>query len=441
MNPLFDRWTNTSVLAFSSEDDPVTTVIQKSRALVLRAIDKGWAGPPFDPLKLATLLEIRVSANGAVREARLIRGEDGEAQIEYNPTRPRGRLRYSIAHEIAHTLFPDWADQIRHRGPDARADSDEWQLETLCNIAASEILMPLSDCSELGHPDADIHVLLEEQKRFDVSTEALLVRAVRVREDPCAVFCASKKGNSEDSPYSIDYTIGSRAWTGGVRRGMALPKGSAVAGCTGIGFTAKADEDWGETVGECHVEAVGIPPYPGSSYPRVVGLLRPTEGKASKNIETIQYVRGDATHPQGVGARVIVHIVNDQAQVWGGHGFAASLRKTHKGLQQSFRDWVIASRDHLSLGRTHFAETSEGLVVASMVAQHGFGPSDTPRIRYEALQICLNDVLRHAQGRSVSVHMPRIGTGNAGGKWNIIKEVVENTLIEGGVSVTVYDPV
>ena len=26
--------------------------------------------------------------------------------IEFNPTRPRGRLRFSLAHEIAHTLFP-----------------------------------------------------------------------------------------------------------------------------------------------------------------------------------------------------------------------------------------------------------------------------------------------------------------------------------------------
>src|SRR5207245_1567973 len=38
---------------------------------------------------------------------------DGRIQIEFNPNKPKGRLRYSIAHELAHTLFPDRAEAVR----------------------------------------------------------------------------------------------------------------------------------------------------------------------------------------------------------------------------------------------------------------------------------------------------------------------------------------
>ena len=38
-----------------------------------------------------------------------------------------------------------------------------------------------------------------------------------------------------------------------------------------------------------------------------------------------------------------------------------------------------------------------------------------------------------------SVHMPRIGTGQAGGSWSIIEDLVDNELCAHGVPVTVYD--
>jgi hypothetical protein len=37
------------------------------------------------------------------------------------------------------------------------------------------------------------------------------------------------------------------------------------------------------------------------------------------------------------------------------------------------------------------------------------------------------------------VHMPRIGTGEAGGTWEIIGEIIEDTLCQRKIDVTVYD--
>ena len=126
-------WTNKSVLKFAGNADPIGVIEAKVRELVLRARDAGWSGPPYNPMAIADLLRIPVEANGEIADARTVPAGAG-VKIEFNPTRPRERVRFSVAHEIAHTLFPDVAEQTRHRGGTA-ASPDEWQLEMLCNLA------------------------------------------------------------------------------------------------------------------------------------------------------------------------------------------------------------------------------------------------------------------------------------------------------------------
>src|SRR5262249_58450041 len=100
--------------------------------------------------------------------------------IAYNPNRPKGRLRYSIAHEVAHALFPGVADVVRHRTsagalPDV-SDSDEYELELLCNIVAGELLLPDEAVAGLLGIDTDIDFIMETRPKWDGSTEALLRR-------------------------------------------------------------------------------------------------------------------------------------------------------------------------------------------------------------------------------------------------------------------------
>ena len=52
--------------------------------------------------------------NAAVADARVF-WVNGRFEIEYNPHRPRGRVNFSIAHEIAHTFFEDCAEEVRNR--------------------------------------------------------------------------------------------------------------------------------------------------------------------------------------------------------------------------------------------------------------------------------------------------------------------------------------
>lgn len=74
-----------------------------------------------------------------------------------------------------------------------------------------------------------------------------------------------------------------------------------------------------------------------------------------------------------------------------------------------------------------------------MIAQHGYGPSTTPRLRYEALTIALRAVAAHALTTKATVHAPRIGAGEARGTWSIIEELIEDNVVASGVPVTIYD--
>src|SRR5947209_11893599 len=107
-------WTNPSVRAFSGDQNPVDAVTSAARRVVFRALECGWQGPPFDPFKLAEFLRIQTQPTSEVLDARTVPIAANRFRIDFNPDRPRRRTRYSIFHKIAHTLFPDCAEMIRH---------------------------------------------------------------------------------------------------------------------------------------------------------------------------------------------------------------------------------------------------------------------------------------------------------------------------------------
>ena len=74
-------------------------------------MDKGWQGPPFDPFQLADQLGYLVIPTDSVKDARLL-VEGSTIRIEYNPNRNAARIRYSIAHEIAHTQKSENPEQL-----------------------------------------------------------------------------------------------------------------------------------------------------------------------------------------------------------------------------------------------------------------------------------------------------------------------------------------
>ena len=413
-------------------------ITEKARAKAMEAFKAGWSGPPYDPFKLADLLRIPVVARQDISEARTVPSKAGFV-IEFNPNRPRNRVRYSICHELAHTLFPDCGERVRNRITHERMGGDDWQLETLCNIGAAELLMPIGTVPALATENLTIDAVLQSRKQHEVSAEAVLLRAVRLTGDQCTVFASSRRQwpTGPSDQYFIDYAVSSRAWAGGViRAGTGLPKDSVLAECVAIGAKAKGHEDWG-AIGKVRIECVGVPPYPNHVFPRVVGIAKP-QRQAPSNIASIAYLPGDATNPRSGGFRIVAQIVNDSAFTWGG-GLSLSVRKKWPDAQQAFRTWAEHDRRNLRLGNVHFASVETGLGIASLIAQHGYGLSPTPRIRYLHLKTCLDKLASLATERKATVHIPKLGCGQAGGLWSVVRELVEDSLCGRGVKVYVYE--
>lgn len=156
----------------------------------------------------------------------------------------------------------------------------------------------------------------------------------------------------------------------------------------------------------------------------------------------INYVTGDATDPKVEGPKIIAHICNDIGG-WG-RGFVLSLTQRYPAAEKAYRNWNV-ERDPVDgvpfrLGEIQLVRVTDDIHVANMIAQHGIMPkNEIPPIRYEALERCLNSLGVIAKFMKATVHMPRIGCGLAGGKWQYIAPLIESQLVAKGIPVDVYD--
>lgn len=118
----------------------------------------------------------------------IVPSEDGRLRILLNSavTQPE-RQNFSICHEIAHTFFPDCAEFIRMREKgQGKADPDR-EVEVLCNIAASELLLPvdhfLDSLKEFGFSLSSVPPL---SGRFLASKSATVIKMVNTGIKVCA---------------------------------------------------------------------------------------------------------------------------------------------------------------------------------------------------------------------------------------------------------------
>ncbi|RYX83519.1 Appr-1-p processing protein [bacterium] len=155
----------------------------------------------------------------------------------------------------------------------------------------------------------------------------------------------------------------------------------------------------------------------------------------------ITYLKGDATAPSVKGPQIIAHVSNDLGG-WG-KGFVLALSKRFPEPERAYRAWHRdRANNDFGLGAAQLVNVGRDLWVANMIGQHGktyksyTGP---PPVRYEASESALGKVGDWALEYSASVHMPLIGAGLAGGKWEKIEPLIMATLSERDVAVWVYD--
>lgn len=154
----------------------------------------------------------------------------------------------------------------------------------------------------------------------------------------------------------------------------------------------------------------------------------------------IEYVVGDATRPRGEGTKLIVHVCNNSGK-WG-KGFVLAVSKRWPLPEAIYRQSFTAECKP-ELGEVQFVPVESDIVVANMIGQHGVrslrNPDAPPPIRYAAVREGLEKVAEYALAHHASVHMPRIGCGLAGGRWEDIEQLVQDTLIAKEIPTSVYD--
>ena len=427
-------WSSPSVKQMAGSEDPIDAVTARARRMVVKAMDDGWSGPPYDPARLAQILGMDVRQSEDIADARLVPGRGGRATIEYNPNRPRTRIRFSIAHEIAHTLFPDHAEKIRNRSYDTALNTDR-EVEVLCNMAAAEILMPVVPGDGLETAPPTMESVVRMRDRFGVSTEAMMIRLPGITAHPVVVFCAARRGDARDSPHVVEYALGSGSAGPQLRPGMSLQGMGVLSECTAVGYTTRMRREAMPGTGETRrVECIGVPPHRGRTYPRVMGIMRPAPAGGRASPLAIEHVIGDATRPAGGGKKIIAHVANDATGKWG-RGFGLALTRAFDGIRDDFLRW---SRHNLRLGNAHVFNASNDLAVFSMVAQKGLPDPRRRTIRYAHLAACLDELAGLSSRTAASVHMPLIGTGYAGGSWDVVRDLLNRHLVRRGVGVTVY---
>jgi O-acetyl-ADP-ribose deacetylase (regulator of RNase III) len=154
---------------------------------------------------------------------------------------------------------------------------------------------------------------------------------------------------------------------------------------------------------------------------------------------TITYIKGDATVPQATGNKLVAHICNDLG-AWG-KGFVLAVSARWSEPEKRYREWhQDRANNNFELGALQLVQVEKDIWIANMIGQHGIKKSSKgPPIRYDALDDCLSQLASAALEREASVHMPRIGCGLAGGKWDCVEPLIAKQLCKRGIAVYVYD--
>jgi O-acetyl-ADP-ribose deacetylase (regulator of RNase III) len=166
----------------------------------------------------------------------------------------------------------------------------------------------------------------------------------------------------------------------------------------------------------------------------------------------IQYEIGDATKPiVHTGTRVVAHVCNDQGG-WGS-GFVLALSNRWQAPEERYRKW--SKEESFCLGDIQIVPVKDEhgrIYVANMVAQCGYATQENPvAISYASLSVCLYRLQKWIGNLSnvkmgikkdyfpidISIHMPRIGCGLAGGSWEVVGPLIEAHL--SGFDLYVYD--
>jgi Zn-dependent peptidase ImmA (M78 family) len=279
------------VRASGCRDAPEAIRAKAKELLDLHVAAFGEPSLPINLDVLASLRGIHRSDEPPVHspDAELVPDGEGGMAMRVNGDRPETRRRFSIAHEISHTFFPEYTSKTWCRTDARYRDREKAEdfLEMLCDIGAAELLFPLPwfGRDSAAVRDADGFVALATN--YHASREATLRRYAEISLDPVAAVFFSWKlkptqkgriGNpnqpnlfgvsAEDEVREalrlrIEYSIASESFRAS---GLFLPKDKPVesdgpiyrAAATGLPVDDEVDLNLGQASGRYRIHALPL---------------------------------------------------------------------------------------------------------------------------------------------------------------------------------------
>jgi hypothetical protein len=186
-----------SIMDETGEDDPFDAARAKARAVVEEFHGLFQEPPPFNLKAMASARGLHWSDDDPrfSLDSEIAPESDGRVVLRVNKSRPEARQRFSIGHEIGHTLFPEYHLSVRCRkGVERNWADDDDLLETLCDVAASELMFPDPWFGErLQSLDLSSMSIAQLATDYAASRDATVRRIVEMHASPLAAVFFSWK--------------------------------------------------------------------------------------------------------------------------------------------------------------------------------------------------------------------------------------------------------
>jgi hypothetical protein len=200
---------------FPGQRYPKRIIKQLAHERLADARKKGWSGPIFCPKVLASIYGIKCHQvdHDIGGEGRIIPDpkRPERPMIEYRSGRMEERQRFTMFHEFAHTLFPDYCVLTTYHQEAPTEKDPEKEFENLCDAAAAEFMMPEDTfTADLAGQRVSGSLILSLKKRYHASLDATIRRVVDLTSAvPCSVLFlkAQGKGNAREVSYSLKNSL------------------------------------------------------------------------------------------------------------------------------------------------------------------------------------------------------------------------------------------
>jgi len=158
--------------------DPVEAVLLFAEMLV---IESGMTEPPFAPARYAPLRRIhQILFNDMEVDGRLIPVENGFI-VELKKNQSHERKNFTLAHEVSHTFFHGAVPVTKYKMNGPTTSDFDPEEERLCDIAASELLMPSLTFSAIAKDYlASPSSVIKIAALFETSTLATIIKLLQL---------------------------------------------------------------------------------------------------------------------------------------------------------------------------------------------------------------------------------------------------------------------